>query len=168
MAQGHEFSRAATVLKLLQDTPASEAEWILYMDPQTVFDAPTVLFNFEFYAGRDLVLACNIWLLKAGDTGESCCSGVGCTSMAWHHPAACWVRRLSLSLDSKAHRCSPDSALSDGLQPGQGCQACSSSVAAAACDFLPAMHKSSLHTGTSSNHAAQALQTGAQDVVLFG
>ena len=78
MVQGHEFSRAATVLKLLQETPASEAEWILYMDPQTVFDAPTVLFNFEFYAGRDIVLACNIWMLKAGDTGEP-----GCTSMAW-------------------------------------------------------------------------------------
>ena len=69
--QGHEFSRAATVHKLLQDTPASEAEWILYMDPQTMLDAPTVVFNFEFYAGRDIVLACDIWLLKSGETGAA-------------------------------------------------------------------------------------------------
>ena len=69
--QGHEFSRAAAVHKILQTTPASEAEWILYMDPHTMLDAPTVLFNFEFYAGRDLVLPCDIWLLQAGETGAA-------------------------------------------------------------------------------------------------
>ena len=71
VVQGHEFERAAAVLKLLQGIPASEAEWILYMDPQTMFDAPTETFNFEFYAGRDLVVACDIWKLKSGDTGTS-------------------------------------------------------------------------------------------------
>ena len=78
MVQGHEFSRAAAILKLLQETPASEADYILYMDPQTVFDAPTELLYFEFYAGRDLMLACDIWALKAGDTGRQVSPGSRC------------------------------------------------------------------------------------------
>ena len=73
--QGLEFDRAVLVHKLLQETPAKAAEWILYMDQQTLFDQPSFVFNFEFYAGRDLVLSCDTWKIKAGETGaQSPCS----------------------------------------------------------------------------------------------
>ena len=68
--QGLELDRAALVHKLLRETPSAEAEWILYMDQQTLFDQPSFVFNFEFYAGRDLVVACDTWLMKSGQTGE--------------------------------------------------------------------------------------------------
>ena len=59
----------ALIHKLLKETPSSEVEWILYMDPQTLFDQPSYVFNFEFYAGRDLVLPCALWPAKKGETG---------------------------------------------------------------------------------------------------
>ena len=69
LLQGHEFGRAALIHRLLRETPSSEVEWILYMDPQTLFDQPSYVFNFEFYAGRDLVLSCDLWKVKSGETG---------------------------------------------------------------------------------------------------
>ena len=111
--QGHEFSRAALLHKLLRETPSSEVEWILYMDPQTLFDQPTYVFNFEFYAGRDLVLSCNIWEVKSGDTGGLFSSG----SIVWQSKA----RFLAV--------CSCMPSLSHNLQESPG----SGLVAAAQC-----------------------------------
>lgn len=38
------------------------AEWILYVEPEMIIDAPDFTFPFEFYAGRDLVRSSAAWL----------------------------------------------------------------------------------------------------------
>ena len=51
---GH-FNKIALIKKLLDETDPSVAEWILYVEPEMIIDAPDFTFPFEFYAGRDLV-----------------------------------------------------------------------------------------------------------------
>lgn len=61
------WNKVAFIKKLLDTTAVADAEWILYMEADTLFDAPGFTLPFEFYAGRDIILLGNPATLRAGD-----------------------------------------------------------------------------------------------------
>ena len=54
------------IKRILEETDTASAEWILYMEQDTMFDAPGFTFPFEFYAGRDIVLLGDPAAIRAG------------------------------------------------------------------------------------------------------
>ena len=53
--------------KLLAANPPADAEWILWMEPDTLFDDPSFTFPFEFYQGIDLVTVADVEAFKKGN-----------------------------------------------------------------------------------------------------
>jgi hypothetical protein len=45
----------------------ADAEWILWMEPDAIFDDPSFTFPFEFYQGRDIITVANTQLVAQGD-----------------------------------------------------------------------------------------------------
>lgn len=55
-ASGHMYRRRTSDLQALNDTSREEAEWILWMDLDTIAVESDIAFPLERYAGKDLVL----------------------------------------------------------------------------------------------------------------
>ena len=55
-ANGRMYRRQTCDLQALDDTPREEAEWILWMDLDTIAVESDIAFPLESYAGKDLVL----------------------------------------------------------------------------------------------------------------
>ncbi len=55
-AQAWAWDKVAQMVKLLVATPPGEAEWILFMQPDTVIDDVGFTFPFEFYQVRMILL----------------------------------------------------------------------------------------------------------------
>ena len=51
-AQAWAWDKVAQMVKLLDETPPEQAEWILFMQPDTVIDDVGFTFPFEFYQVR--------------------------------------------------------------------------------------------------------------------
>ena len=51
-AQAWAWDKVAQMVKLLDETPPEQAEWILFMQPDTVIDDVGFTFPFEFYQAR--------------------------------------------------------------------------------------------------------------------
>jgi len=51
-AQAWAWDKVAQMVKVLDETPAEQAEWILFLQPDTVIDDVAFTFPFEFYQAR--------------------------------------------------------------------------------------------------------------------
>lgn len=67
MLQNGQWNKVSFIKKILDTTDPSDAEWILYMEADTIIDAPGFTLPFEFYAGRDIVLLGSPTSIRAGD-----------------------------------------------------------------------------------------------------
>ena len=67
MVQNGQWNKVSFIKKLLDTTDPSDAEWILYMEDDTIIDAPGFTLPFEFYAGKDIILLGNPATIRAGD-----------------------------------------------------------------------------------------------------
>lgn len=52
-AQAWAWDKVAQMVKVLDETPPEQAEWILFMQPDTVIDDVAFTFPFEFYQVHD-------------------------------------------------------------------------------------------------------------------
>lgn len=65
--QNGQWNKVSFIKKLLDTTDPTDAEWILYMEADTIIDAPGFTLPFEFYSGKDIVLLGNPAKIRAGD-----------------------------------------------------------------------------------------------------
>ena len=95
------------VRQLLETTPANVAEWILYMDSESLFSDPSVTFAFEFYGGRDIIL-----------TGSA--AGIMATGIPSESPSAvCFCESIILLVNQNCHLASrPPASVSSLSLPG--------------------------------------------------
>lgn len=61
------------IRKTLDETPASEAEWIMWVDIDTIMPDMAVLPRFDAYAGADLVVWGNQAKIDEGNLNEGRC-----------------------------------------------------------------------------------------------
>ena len=66
-APGGPINMLPFLARLLDETPAAEAEWILYMAPDLTIDDLTFTFPFESFAGKDLILVGDKAKVQSGD-----------------------------------------------------------------------------------------------------
>ena len=90
-APGGPINMLPFLARLLDETPASEAEWILYMAPDLTIDDLTFTFPLESYAGKDLVLVGDKAKVTAGDV-----LGVDLGSVLLRNSA--WSKKLVANL----------------------------------------------------------------------
>lgn len=79
------------IRKTLDETPASEAEWIMWVDIDTIMPDMAVLPRFDAYTGADLVVWGNRDKINEGNLNEGGCQSlVGCkqpeTGELWLSP----------------------------------------------------------------------------------
>jgi len=70
------WNKLTMIRKLLDETPRSAAEWIMWMDSDTLLFNSSVLPRFKKYKGKDLVVWGQEELLKKGDLNQGMNTGV--------------------------------------------------------------------------------------------
>ena len=61
------WNKIGILNKLLRAYKPKDVEWILWMEPDAIFDNPAFTFPFEHYQGRDIVTVADLEKVKAGD-----------------------------------------------------------------------------------------------------
>ena len=61
------WNKIGILRKLLDAYSPAEAEWILWMEPDAIFDDPSFTIPFEFYQGRDIITVASPQLAAQGD-----------------------------------------------------------------------------------------------------
>lgn len=91
------------MVKVLDETPPEQAEWVLFMQPDTVIDDVAFTFPFEFYQVRECAhsahaaapirVAVPTWGLCAGQ--GLCCAGRRVQAAGWRpHGCVLWCLQL--------------------------------------------------------------------------
>lgn len=83
----------SVILKALEETLATDAEWILWMDIDTIMPDLTVLPRFEAYEGHDLVMWGDRPKLMEGEMNK----GVGERGYKFHSRTRCLNRMYIFS-----------------------------------------------------------------------
>ena len=65
--QEGSWNKIGILQKLLSIYTAAEVEWILWMEPDAIFDDPSFTIPFEFYQGMDIVTVANPQKAADGD-----------------------------------------------------------------------------------------------------
>ena len=77
VAQEGSWNKIGILRKLLADHSPEELEWVLWMEPDAIFDDPGFTIPFEFYQGFDIISVADPVRAAEGHlNGEACASSL--------------------------------------------------------------------------------------------
>ena len=80
--QEGSWNKIGILRKLLDAYSPAEAEWILWMEPDAIFDDLSFTIPFEFYQGRDVITVASPELADQGDLNGGHMATISC-SLEW-------------------------------------------------------------------------------------